>query len=81
MKRYIRSSKSANKFTGDSYSELLQNIEDNSSYTVDSAYSRRRKGDNWIRLYDSRGKSYSAEFTQYSDGSFELMEYNITEDV
>lgn len=78
---YIKSSQSANKFTGRTYSDLIQDIEENSKYTVDSAYLRRRKGETWIQLYDSEGNSYSAEITEYTDGSFELMEYNITKDV
>lgn len=78
---YIKSSQSAKKFVGRTYSDLIQDIENKSKYTVDSAYLRRRKADNWIRLYDEKGQSYSTEITEYSDGSFELMEYNITKDV
>lgn len=77
MKRYIRSSKESKKFVGRTYSDLIQSIENNSSYTVDSAYRRERRGDPWILLIGSNGETYTAEYTKYLDGSFELVEYNI----
>lgn len=78
MKRYIRSNRDASlRITSNTWNDFLRKIEELSPYTVDSAYRRRHRGDNWLKLIDHDGIEYDAEFTEYSDGSFELLGYNI----
>ena len=45
---------------------------------VDSAFKRRRKGDDFIQLFDENsGDWYEAEITEYSDGTYEFVEDNL----
>ena len=76
MKKYIKSAINNNKVTGKGWPAFVRNIEDTLGYEVDSAY--RRTFDDFIILYKD-GVAYQAEVTPYSDGSYELMEYNIHE--
>lgn len=80
MKRYIRSNSDASlRITADNWREFLDKIESSTPYKIDSAYRRRHSGDNWLKLIGRDGTEYDAEFTEYSDGSFELLGYNIHE--
>ncbi len=79
MKRYIRASAMV-KINAPTWEEFLKKIPELTPYHVDSAYRRRRRGDDWLLLLDQDGNNYTAEFTEYSDGSFELLGYNIHKD-
>ena len=76
MKRYIRANTDV-KITADNWPEFLQKIEEQLPYEIDSAYRRKRKGDPYIVLIDNDGNTYTGEYTEYTDGSFELLGYNI----
>lgn len=69
---------SSKKFTGKSWSEFISNLK-SAGYSIDSAYTK--KPEQWIVIDDKDGNSYDAEVTEYSDGNFELMEYNITKKI
>lgn len=60
---------------------FIDTIEYETGLKVDSAYRRRRKGENWLILLDESAKdgveTYEAEITEYSDGTYELDGDNI----
>lgn len=64
------------KIMGKTWKEFISNIENETDYSVDSAY--KNHPDNWIILIDDKGNMYDAEVTQYYEGDYELMLYNIT---
>ena len=65
-----------NKVTGYPWKSFIKNIEETTNFLVDSAY--RRNPSKWIELIDKNTKQiYDAEVTKYSDGTYELMLYNI----
>lgn len=73
----LRESKGPSKIVGKSWQEFISNIEAQTDYNVDSAY--KGQPEQWIELVDKEtGKIYDGEVTKYSDGSYELMSYNIT---
>lgn len=74
----ITSSKSSPKFTANSWSELVDTLE-RSGYSIDAAFLRPHKynHEKYIIMYDYDGNVYEAEVTRYSDGSLEIMDYNI----
>lgn len=68
---------SINKITGNTWQEFISNIEAQTKYDVDSAYKRRPE--KWIELINKEtGDIFDAEVTNYFDGSYELMLYNVT---
>lgn len=78
MKRYIRASADSNKIVSNKgWYDFLKKIEEATGMKVDSAFKRRRKGDNWIQFTSPEGEIYEAEITEYSDGSYELLNENI----
>ena len=80
MKRYIRSSKSGVDFlkvTSKNWNEFLNKIEEATGLKVDSAYRKRRRGDDILLVDEKTRETYHAGITQYSDGEYELMSYNI----
>lgn len=76
MKRYIRAN-SMIKIEAPNWDSFIKKIEDTTCYKVDSAYRRKRKGESYILLIDNDGVTYEGEYTEYTDGSFELLGYNI----
>lgn len=72
----FKESLSTNKIMGKTWKEFISNIENETEYSVDSAY--KNHPDNWIILIDDKGNMYDAEVTQYYEGDYELMLYNIT---
>ena len=66
------------KVVDKNWDTFLKKIESALGLKVDSAYKRRRKGDNFIQLIDEdSGDLYEAEITEYSDGTYELLEANV----
>ena len=81
-RRTVKESSSSKKYTGKTWNELIKNIEANSDWVVDSvdrdAFGGQRR--NTILLYNTNKDGvFVGEVTKYSDGSYELMDYNITE--
>lgn len=77
MKRVIIASLGARKATGRSWDEFKRSVQ-KLGYTIDAADSRSYR--HWIVLYRD-GIMYDAEVTKYHDGTYELLEDNITERV
>lgn len=73
MKRVV-ASYSAKSYNGRSWDELIMQL-DRAGYEVDSAY--RSHPHKWIEVIQN-GRIFDAEVTKYFDGSYEVMEYNIT---
>lgn len=64
------------KVVGKTWDDFISNIESQTNFDVDAAY--KDNPDQWIELIDKNtGKVFDAEVTPYSDGSYELMLYNI----
>lgn len=57
------------------WGDFVRQVDEMTGMTVDMAY--RFYPSKWIRLYDGNGGSYEAEVEQYSDGTYELMSYNV----
>ena len=76
---YIRCSEdSMIRVVDKNWNKFLQKLETALGMKVDSAFKRRRKGDNFIQLIDEdSGDSYEAEITEYSDGTYEFVEDNL----
>ena len=70
----VKASTGDKKFTGDTWARFIDAVE-SAGWDVDSA--SKKKYDQWITVYDKDGKAYDAEVNKYSDGTYELMEYNI----
>lgn len=62
---------------GSTWEEFIKNLEGENQFKVDSAYRNKYTGEDIIFYKD--GKSFEGEVTEYSDGGYELMEYNIHE--
>ena len=78
MKKIIRASLSSNiKVTDRNWNSFLNKIEEATGLKVDSAYRRRRRGDDWIYLLDEDGNEFAAEITEYTDGEYEFLGYNL----
>ena len=77
-KTSVTASKSSKKFTGKGWKDFIKNIE-SAGYTIDSVY--RNKPEKWIEVTDADGNTYDAEVTKYSDGTYELMESNISKHI
>ena len=81
-RKTVKESASSKKYTGRTWGEFIKDIEANSDWVVDSIdrdflVNQRR---NTILLYNTNKDGvYVGEVTKYSDGSYELMDYNITE--
>lgn len=73
MKRVV-ASYSAKSYNGRSWDELIMQL-GRAGYEVDSAY--RSHPHKWIEVIKD-GRIYDAEVIPYSDGSYEVMQYNIT---
>ena len=58
------------------WKNFLDTVEYETGLKIDSAYKRRRKGDNTLILLDEYGGSspdvYEVDFNEYSDGTYEL---------
>lgn len=66
------------KITSKNWDDFLDKIEKETSLKVDSAYRNRHHGDKFIQLIDEdNGDIYEAEYTKYTDGSFEFLGYNL----
>lgn len=83
MKRYIRSSTKRNEITflkvvDRNWYNFLNKVEEATGLKVDSAYRRKYRGEDDILLVDEKAKeTYHAGITKYTDGTYELMSYNI----
>lgn len=83
MKRYIKCSKKKSgvdflKVTSKNWDEFLNKIEEATGLKVDSAYRRKYRGEDDILLVDEKAReTYHAGITKYTDGTYELMSYNI----
>lgn len=76
MYRIVKASTSADKITGKTWPEFIANIESQTKFKVDSAY-RKKYWSDIIDLLDG-SDVYEAEVTKYSDGTYELLMYNIS---
>lgn len=74
MKRVIIASRSTPKATGRSWDEFCRSVK-KLGYTVDAADTRSYR--HWIVLHRD-GVEYDAEVTKYHDGTYELVENNIS---
>ena len=68
----VSESKSSKKYTGKNWKEFVKDIESKSDYSVKD----EKVPVKWLTLY-KKNEVYMGEVTRYSDGYFELMEYNI----
>ena len=63
------------------WKNFLDTVEYETGLKIDSAYKRRRRGDDTLLLLDDYGVDtpdvYEAEFTEYFDGTYELDGDNI----
>lgn len=81
----LTESQSSKKYTGRTWKELINDIESNSDWIVDSVDRNsfggpRGQRSNTILLYNrNRDGVFVGEVTKYSDGTYELMDYNISE--
>ena len=62
---------------GSTWEEFIINLEEENDVKVDSAYRNKYTGERIIFYKD--GKSFEGEVTEYFDGSYELMNYNVNE--
>lgn len=62
---------------GSTWEEFISNLEEENDVKVDSAYRNKYTGEKIIFYKD--GKSFEGEVTEYFDGSYELMNYNVHE--
>lgn len=74
--KFMKESKGSKKYTGRTWKEFINDVETNSKFYVDSAY--KDKYHDWIILYNKFTKdSFDGHVTEYNDGTYELMDYNI----
>jgi len=78
-KLHIKESMSAKKYTGYTWRDFINNIESNSSYKVDSLERDMigSRHDSILLLKPGSDTLFIGEVTKYSDGEYELMDYNI----
>ena len=62
---------------GSTWEEFISNLEEENDVKVDSAYRQKYTGEKIIFYKD--GKSFEGEVTEYFDGGYELMNYNVHE--
>lgn len=62
---------------GSTWEEFISNLEEENDVKVDSAYRNKYTGEKIIFYKD--GKSFEGDVTEYFDGSYELMNYNVHE--
>ena len=62
---------------GSTWEEFISNLEEENDVKVDSAYRNKYTGEKIIFYKD--GKSFEGEVTEYFDGGYELMNYNVHE--
>ena len=62
---------------GSTWEEFISNLEEENDVKVDSAYRNKYTGEKIIFYKD--GKSFEGEVTEYFNGSYELMNYNVHE--
>lgn len=62
---------------GSTWEEFIINLEEENDVKVDSAYRNKYTGEKIIFYKD--GKSFEGEVTEYFDGGYELMNYNVHE--
>ena len=78
-KLHIKESESSKKYTGNTWKEFINNIESNSNYIVDSSERNMigSRHDSILLLKPGTDTLFMGEVTRYSDGWYELMDYNI----
>lgn len=62
---------------GSTWEEFISNLEEENDVKVDSAYREKYTGEKIIFYKD--GKSFEGEVTEYFNGDYELMSYNVHE--
>lgn len=62
---------------GSTWEEFISNLEEENDVKVDSAYRNKYTGEKIIFYKD--GKSFEGDVTEYFDGGYELMNYNVHE--
>ena len=62
---------------GSTWEEFISNLEEENDVKVDSAYRGKYTGEKIIFYKD--GKSFEGEVTEYFNGDYELMRYNVNE--
>ena len=62
---------------GSTWEEFISNLEEENDVKVDSAYRNKYTGEKIIFYKD--GKSFEGEVTEYFNGDYELMRYNVHE--
>ncbi len=62
---------------GSTWEEFISNLEEENDVKVDSAYREKYTGEKIIFYKD--GKSFEGEVTEYFNGDYELMNYNVHE--
>ena len=62
---------------GSTWEEFISNLEEENDVKVDSAYRNKYTGEKIIFYKD--GKSFEGEVTEYFNGDYELMNYNVHE--
>lgn len=62
---------------GSTWEEFISNLEEENDVKVDSAYREKYTGEKIIFYKD--GKSFEGEVTEYFNGDYELMRYNVHE--
>lgn len=74
MKRVIIASTGSKKITGRTWSQFIQNIENQTGIMIDSIY--KRKYEQFIEGTKA-GETWEIEVTNYSDGTYEAVYDNI----
>ena len=77
--KYTKESYSDVKYVGKTWKDFIDSIEYNSEYVVDSSERDMRgsRHNSVLLLKPGFDKLYIGEVTRYSDGTYELMDYNI----
>lgn len=78
-KLHIKESSDSKKYVGATWKEFINNIESNSNYIVDSSERNMigSRHDSILLLKPGTDTLFIGEVTRYSDGWYELMDYNI----
>ena len=78
-KLHIKESDGSIKYTGRTWKDFIDNIESNSNYIVDSSERNMigSRHDSILLLKPGTDTLFMGEVTRYSDGWYELMDYNI----
>lgn len=71
MKLHLKESEGTEKVTGRTWKQFINNIENETRFTV--ADIDKTKPGQWITLFDKDHRWYEVEVTKYSDGEYELL--------